>query len=82
MTMESDGMLKADGFDAAIIGTATPWQNQQQEVFIYDAIKCIEILAENMDCAYEEAEEYFHFNVAGAYVGEQTPIFVWPQREE
>ena len=25
---------------------------------------------------YEEAVEYFEFNVAGAWVGEQTPIFV------
>ena len=26
--------------------------------------------------AYAEAEEYFEFNVAGAYVGENTPVFV------
>lgn len=25
---------------------------------------------------HEEALEYFDFNVDGAYVGEQTPIFV------
>jgi hypothetical protein len=24
----------------------------------------------------DEAREYFDFNVAGAYVGEQTPVFV------
>ena len=26
--------------------------------------------------AYAEAEEYFEFNVIGAYVGENTPVFV------
>jgi hypothetical protein len=25
---------------------------------------------------YDEALEYFDFNIAGAYVGEQTPIFI------
>jgi hypothetical protein len=25
---------------------------------------------------HEEAEEYFSFNVEGAYVGEQTPVFL------
>jgi hypothetical protein len=24
----------------------------------------------------EEASEYFEFNIAGAYVGERTPIFI------
>ena len=26
---------------------------------------------------YEEAIEYFDFNVTGAYVGKNTPIFVY-----
>ena len=25
---------------------------------------------------YDEALEYFDFNIAGSYVGEQTPIFI------
>lgn len=77
-----DSYLTADGFDAAIIGIATPWQANQQPVAIYDAEKCIEILMANMDCDYEEAAEYFEFNVTGAYVGEQTPIYVYPRGEE
>ena len=28
--------------------------------------------------SYEEAEEYIDFNVAGAWVGEQTPIIIHP----
>jgi hypothetical protein len=43
-------------------------------VAVYDYAKCIDILAESMD--YEEALEYFEYNVIGAYVGEQTPIFL------
>jgi len=27
--------------------------------------------------SYEEAIEYFDFNVTGAYVGEHTPMFIY-----
>jgi len=27
---------------------------------------------------YEAAEEFFEFNVAGAYVGERTPMYMMP----
>jgi hypothetical protein len=41
---------------------------------VYSTKKCIEILARDM--GEENAVEYFDFNVAGAYVGPQTPIFI------
>ena len=41
---------------------------------MYDRKKCIRILSETMSS--DEAEEYFEYNVVGAYVGEQTPVFV------
>jgi len=61
--------LKADGFDAAIVGL-----DDKEMRLIYDVDKCLEILGENMNPV--EAREYFEFNVKGAYVGEQTPIFM------
>ena len=67
-----EDLLLADGLDAAFIGTGE--RCGQPNVAVYDRDKCINILAENM--SYEEAVEYFEFNVAGAWVGEQTPIFV------
>lgn len=60
--------LKADGFDDAIIGVE---QNSMR--LIYSVSKCIDILRKEM--SHEEAFEYFSFNVSGAYVGEQTPIW-------
>jgi len=69
---DEQGLLLADGLDAAFIGTGERWG--QPNVAVYDKDKCINILAENM--SYEEAVEYFNFNIAGAWVGEQTPIFV------
>lgn len=63
-----DEILLADGFDEAIIGIDV---NSMR--LIYSVSKCIEILCRDMD--EEEAVEFFDFNVSGAYVGEQTPIW-------
>ena len=71
-------MLKADGFDEAIIGTAMVAGN---EVIAYSAEKCIEVLiAQGM--SDEEALEYFEFNVSGAYVGPETPVYVYEMDKE
>lgn len=68
--LEDEAVLKADGFDEAVIGL-----DIRSGVLVYSYKKCIEILvAEGM--TEEDAVEHFHFNVAGAWVGEKTPIFV------
>ena len=62
-------LLKADGFDDAIIGI-----DDKSMRLIYSIAKCINILvAQGM--SYEEAQEYFEFNTQGSYVGEKTPIW-------
>ena len=61
-----EDILKADGFDEAIIGIET---NEMR--LIYSVSKCIEILCRDMD--EEEAVEFFDFNVRGSYVGDKTP---------
>ena len=63
--------LTADGFDKAIIGRCSRTFN-----YIYSSNMCIEILMVDSEMEYEEACEYFYFNVADAYVGEGTPIFM------
>jgi len=61
--------LKADGFDEAIIGL-----DETSGRLIYSVTKCIECLM-GQGMTDEEASEYFYYNVSGAYMGEQTPIF-------
>jgi hypothetical protein len=61
-------ILKADGFDDAIIGI-----DDETMRLIYSVSKCIDILEKDMD--EEEAVEYFNFNVKGCYMGEKTPIW-------
>ena len=66
-------MLKADGFDDAIIGIGS--RCGKPDIIVYDVNKCIKILI-NQNMTEEEARDYFEFNVVGAWVGEETPIFV------
>ena len=64
-------LLKADGFDEAIVGVV---QRMGVQAICYDQEKVIEILMRDM--SYEDAIEYFEFNIAGAWVGEATPFFL------
>ena len=64
----------ADGFEAAIIGIAC--RACAPPVVAYSREKCVEILMERDGMTYEMAEEFFDYNVAGAYVGEGTPVFI------
>lgn len=61
--------LKADGFDAAIIGI-----DVLSERLIYDKQKMIKILSVEM--SIEDAIEFLEFNTWNAYVGEHTPIYM------
>jgi hypothetical protein len=68
-------ILLADGFDEALIGYADSWSSDCRCLkAVYSRNKCIEILMRDMDEI--DAEEYFEFNVAGAYMGPNTPIYV------
>jgi hypothetical protein len=65
-----EDILKADGFDEAIIGVEDSLGNPR---LIYSVSKCIQILCRDMN--EEEAVEFFDFNVRGSYVGDKTPIW-------
>ena len=68
----NEDMLFADGFDDALVGYIE--RAGMPSIACYDKFKCVEILAESM--SYDDAFEYFYFNVVGAYVGENTPCFL------
>jgi hypothetical protein len=66
---QDEEILKADGFDDAVIGI-----EESSMRLIYSVEKCINILMkQGMDMT--EAVEYFDFNVSGSYIGEKTPIW-------
>ena len=62
-------ILKADGFDDAVIGIDTHMR------LVYSIPKSIEILVKD-DMTMEGAMDHFYYNVSDSYVGEKTPIWV------
>ena len=66
-------LLFADGFDDCIIGVVSGLDIIYRVV--YDTGKMIsKLISDGMTA--EEAEEYFDFNILGAYVGDRTPLYV------
>lgn len=61
----------ADGLDEAFIGVT----EDEPPRAVYDSQKVISILIRD-GMTYDEAQEYFSFNIAGAHIGPQTPIWV------
>ena len=64
-------VLFCDGYDEAIVGLGRCFNKFK---IVYDKNKIIKILMNSM--SEDEAEEFFEFNIVGAYVGEATPIFI------
>ena len=70
-----DTFMVADGFDDAIIGV-----DDNNLKIVYDIDKVIDILIKD-GMSVDESIEYYEYNIAGAYVGENTPSFIRLIRE-
>jgi hypothetical protein len=66
-------MIKFDGFNGAILYIGRRFSD---EVVVYDYDKCVEILVKRDKMDADDAVEWIEYNMIGAYLGEQTPIFV------
>ena len=66
-------LLLADGFEQALVGVGRQFNRY---AVVYDRAKCIDVLRFRDEMTRQEAEEFFEFNVVGAFVGENTPIFL------
>ena len=62
-------VLDPEGLDVAIIGMA-------EDRVVYCASKLIEALMEVHEWDREDAEEWYEFNILGAWMGEKTPIYM------
>lgn len=71
---EDEGILLADGYEPAFVGVAV--SAGRKPIAVYDIDLCIQTLMNRDGMEYEEAEEFFSFNTLGAYVGDQTPLFI------
>jgi hypothetical protein len=66
---EDAQLIKAEGFDSAVIGL-----EQQQMKLVYSVQLCIEILMEE-GMSLDDAIDHFEYNVRGS-LGEGSPLFV------
>tara|TARA_B100002019_G_scaffold120636_1_gene103590 strand:- start:159 stop:422 length:264 start_codon:yes stop_codon:yes gene_type:complete len=76
--LEDEEALIANGFDEAIIGI-TFGSNM---IAVYSVKKIIDILVEDDEMDIADAIEHFEYNIAGSYLGEKTPIFVYDIQED
>ena len=73
---DDEEILRIDGFDEACVGWTSSWSGNERPMrLVYDESKMIEILMQQgMD--ETEALEYYDFNIAGAYLGINTPVII------
>lgn len=69
--------LLADGFNEAVIGITFGIN----ATTVYSVSKALDILVED-GMSMEDAIEHFEYNVAGSYVGDKTPIWVYDLNEQ
>jgi len=66
-------VLDPEYFDAAILGVV----NRINTVAVcYSESKIIEILMNEDKMDYDEAIEYYQYNILGSWVGEHTPVYL------
>jgi hypothetical protein len=65
-------ILKCDGCDECVLGYEYNWDGLIRLIYSVDKI-LTNLVGDGMDV--DDAIEYFEFNIRGAYVGEQTPIW-------
>ena len=79
----NNDLLKIEGFDKAIIGACMTWHGDMLvERVIYDGPTIASMLMGNGGMTEEEAQDHIDFNIIGAYVGEASPIVMWPATAE
>lgn len=68
-------LITYDGLEDAAMGIVTV--HTQPTRVVYSFSKIIEVLMRDSEMNYEEAIEYFDFNINGAWVGERTPAIFY-----
>ena len=71
---ENEDALLLDGFEQAFIGVAR--RCGQPSLAAYSYAKCIDVLMSRDGMEWDDAVEFFEFNVVGAWMGPNTPVIV------
>jgi hypothetical protein len=76
MEQNDSDLLQADGLQDAIIGVGV--RCGKPDILVYDVQKVIDVLTRRDGMSHEDAWDFFHFNIEGAWHGECTPIWMYP----
>lgn len=66
-----EGAVLLDDLEDAIIGVCEEFSGNR---VVYSKNKILDILQKDM--TYDEAIEYYYFNILGLYAGIQNPVFL------
>ena len=67
------GVITFDGLDAAIIGYGNQWS--REPVAVYSERKIWDVL-QGQGMSFEDAVEWYDFNIRCLWCGEQTPLIL------
>ena len=73
-TYPDENFMKAEGFDDCIIGVSHRFG--EPLILAYDEEKIIKKLMKRDKMTKEDALEFYTYNIIGAWVGKQTPVFI------
>ena len=68
----AEGAILLDGFDDCITGVVEEFGNGIRILYSRDNI--LESLQKDM--SYEDALEYYYYNIVGGHFGERNPLFL------
>jgi len=71
---EDEDLIIFNGLDDAFLGVVYSFDMDARTC--YDKEKIITILMDRDCMTYDEAIEFFEFNIAGLYAGERTPFIL------
>ena len=74
MGLEDLSISPANGLEEAFLGMAERFGAPMVPVFSYDM--CIQILMRDNGWSYDEAIDYFHYNILGAFLSDDQPIYL------
>lgn len=74
--LNEDALFLPDEYDSCLKGHVFN-KASGSLVAVYDAFSIIKTLVEKNEWSEEDAVEYYEYNIEGAYLGENTPLFLY-----
>jgi hypothetical protein len=71
----AEGAVLLDGLEDAIIGIVEDFGSPGRRM-LYSKPRILHILQKGNLMTYDEAEEFYYYNILGLYAGEQNAVFL------